>query len=186
MSEINYTIKKSKRAKYLRLAIYPDASVVLTVPWWTPKFLYKKFIRDKEPWVLEKLKINHSAGSGQGSKVRIRTRKDYLENKEKARELVLDRLECLNKLYGFCYNRVSIRDQKTRWGSCSSKSNLNFSYKLLFLEKEEADYIIVHEICHLKEMNHSKRFWRLVERVVPRHKEIRKKLRNKGMNPQSS
>jgi len=179
MDKINYTIKKSKRAKYMRLTIYPDASVVLTIPWWTPRFLYKKFVQSKESWLLQKLKIKNYELR---KKVKIRTRKDYLQNKERVRAFVLERLEALNKFYDFCYNRVSIRDQKTRWGSCSRKGNLNFNYKIIFLKKELADYIIVHELCHLKEMNHSGRFWDLVERVVLDHKTLRKKLRDRILN----
>lgn len=163
----------------MRLTIYPDASVVLTVPWWTPKFLYKKFVESKESWLLNKLKIKNYELR---KKVKPRTREDYLKNKEEARVFVLERLVELNKFYSFCYNRVSIRDQKTRWGSCSKKGNLNFNYKLLFLDKGLADYIIVHEICHLKEMNHSGGFWRLVERAVPNHGVLRKKLRDRILN----
>jgi len=177
ISNINYKVKKSKQAKYLRLTIYPDASVVLTVPWWTPKFLYTKFIQSKQGWILEQLKKIKVVKIDN-----VKKREDYLNNKEKAREIILTRLRELNKFYNYTYKKVAIRDQKTRWGSCSSKGNLNFNYKLLFLDKESLDYIIVHELCHLEEMNHSFRFWALVERVVPEHKRIRRKLKKQVMN----
>lgn len=95
------------------------------------------------------------------------TRRHYLKHKEDARILAHARLEHFNLHYGFSYNRVSIKDTKGRWGSCSSKKNLNFSYKILFLSPEERDYVIVHELCHLKEMNHGSEFWRLVAETVP-------------------
>jgi predicted metal-dependent hydrolase len=82
--------------------------------------------------------------------------------------------------YGFSVNRISVRDQKTRWGSCSAKKNLNFNFRLLKYRKEIIDYVIVHELCHLKEMNHSKKFWLLVESYLPNYKNLRREL--KGHN----
>jgi len=83
----------------------------------------------------------------------------------------------LNRFYGFKIGSVAIRNQKTRWGSCSGKGNLNFNYKVMFLPKEFADYIIVHEICHIKEMNHSIDFWNLVGISIPDYRRIRRELK---------
>ncbi len=91
----------------------------------------------------------------------------YLAHKELARTLILERLEFYNSDGHFAYNRVAIRDQKRCWGSCSSKGNLNFSYKLLFLPPCLRDYIIVHELSHLKVLNHSADFWSVVETHMP-------------------
>ena len=85
--------------------------------------------------------------------------KHYLEHKEAARELTLARLAYFNHHYGLAWNRVAIRNQRRCWGSCTSLKNLNFSYKILFLPAELRDYIIVHELCHLAELNHGKNFW---------------------------
>lgn len=106
----------------------------------------------------------------------------YQKYKSEARALVLKKLEKYNEVYNFKYGRVSIRDQRTRWGSCSKKGNLNFNYKIVFLPEELADYIIAHELCHLKEFNHSSRFWDLVSRVFPNHLDLRKKLRKTSIN----
>ncbi len=103
-------------------------------------------------------------------------RREYLQNKEKARILVHQKIEYFNNFYGYEFNRVSIKNQKTRWGSCSSKGNLNFNYRVLFLPEELCDYVIVHELCHLKELNHSKGFWELVSTTISNYKEKRKKL----------
>lgn len=103
--------------------------------------------------------------------------KHYVEHKEQARKLIVSRLEYWNQFYGYTYNRVAIRNQKTCWGSCSSLGNLNFSYRILFLPPYIQDYIIVHELCHLAELNHSRNFWSLVEMTVPEHEHIRKELR---------
>jgi len=103
--------------------------------------------------------------------------KRYLEHKEAARVLVHTRLEVLNLQYGFSYNRVAIRDQRSRWGSCSQRKNLNFNYRLVFLPQHLVDYIIVHELCHLQEFNHGQGFWKLVEAAVPDHEGCRRELR---------
>lgn len=102
---------------------------------------------------------------------------DYLKYKNEALEFACQRVNYYNQLYDFKFNRISVRNQRTRWGSCSKKGNLNFNYRLLMLPQYLADYIIIHELCHLKEMNHSQGFWSLVAQVFPNYLEIRKKLR---------
>jgi len=97
--------------------------------------------------------------------------KHYVEHKEEARELTLARLAHFNQHYGLKWNRVAIRNQRRCWGSCTSLKNLNFNYKLILLPPHLADYIIVHELCHLKELNHGKAFWDLVEETIPDYKE---------------
>ncbi len=92
--------------------------------------------------------------------------------------LILDRLGYFNKSYGFIWNRVAIKNTKRRWGSCSKKGNLNFCYKLVFLPPSLADYIIVHELCHLGQFNHSPAFWDLVAQTLPNYKTLRNELKN--------
>lgn len=94
-----------------------------------------------------------------------------------ARVLVHARLEHFNQYYNFSYNKVAIRNQKTRWGSCSSKGNLNFSVRILTLPPVAQDYLIIHELCHLKEFNHSARFWALVAEQCPDYKRIRASMK---------
>ena len=86
-----------------------------------------------------------------------------------------------NGVYKFKFNKVNIRNQKTRWGSCSAKGNINFNYKIALLPERLADYIIVHELCHLGEFNHSRKFWDLVVEAIPDHREIRSELKQKGI-----
>ena len=102
---------------------------------------------------------------------------EYVAHKKAASNLVQSRLDHFNTIYGFTYNRVSIRNQRTRWGSCSRKGNLNFSYKVVLLPPALVDYIVVHELCHLGEFNHSRNFWDLVARTMPNHRELRVQLR---------
>lgn len=101
----------------------------------------------------------------------------YIAHKEVARTQVLTRLNYWNQFYGFEYNRVAIRNQKTCWGSCTSKKNLNFSYKLMFLPQHLMDYVIVHELCHLHELNHGRNFWNLVAQTLPEYKVHVRELR---------
>jgi len=103
--------------------------------------------------------------------------KHYLAHKEVAREQVLARLAHFNAHYGYEWKRVAIRNQRTCWGSCTSLKNLNFNYKLLFLPPHLADYIIVHELCHLRELNHGQAFWDLVRQTLPEFEAHRRELR---------
>ncbi len=105
------------------------------------------------------------------------TARDFRANKERARGLVRERLEYFNQFYKFKFNRIFIRNQKSRWGSCSSRRNLSFNYKIVFLPLAVADYLIVHELCHLGQMNHSPDFWNLVAEQIPDYKKLRKELK---------
>jgi predicted metal-dependent hydrolase len=104
-------------------------------------------------------------------------RSHYLEYRKQAEEYIKTKLENFNQFYGFHFEAISIRNQRTRWGSCSRKGNLNFNYKLLFLPEHMADYVIVHELCHLGEFNHSRRFWNLVAKKIPDYKNIVREMR---------
>ncbi len=96
--------------------------------------------------------------------------------RESARKLVHMKLEYFNQFYNFSYKKVFIKNQKTRWGSCSSNNNLNFNYRIVDLAPELQDYLIVHELCHLQEFNHGKAFWDLVATQIPNYETLRKKL----------
>ena len=104
-------------------------------------------------------------------------RQAYLHHREDARIHILGRLAHWNQYYGFQLGRVSIKDHRSVWGSCSSKGNLNFNYRLLFLPPVLADFVIVHELCHLKEPNHSASFWELVAQTFPDWRDHRRQLR---------
>lgn len=99
------------------------------------------------------------------------------QNRELARQRITLRVEYFAPLVGVTYNRIFIKEQKTRWGSCSSLGNLNFNWKLILLDEELLDYVVVHELAHRKQMNHSPTFWAEVERVLPDYRERRRRLR---------
>ncbi len=109
--------------------------------------------------------------------LRQRNRKHYARHKEAARAWVAARLMYYNAHYQLPVRKVFIKNTKSRWGSCSSRGNLNFSYKLLFLPPAVADYIVVHELCHLAHFNHGPAFWALVAQACPRHRALRAQLR---------
>lgn len=173
--KINYQLRSSRRARLMRLAIYGDGSVVVTKPYRLNENLVENFLKQKINWIISKIGVvakfkNPSLGRD--------NKNHFLLNKNAALKLVQEKLEEFNKYYKLEYNRINVRNQITRWGSCSKSANLNFNYKVLFLEPALADYIIVHELCHLKEFNHGANFWALVEKIIPDYKERRKQLKN--------
>ena len=106
-----------------------------------------------------------------------RNRRQYLRLRDSARVLVHARLSHFNAFYEAPLGKVFIKNHKTRWGSCSQKGNLNFNYKIVLLPPELADYLVVHELCHLIEFNHSPQFWALVSQTIPDCNSLRKQLR---------
>jgi len=177
IENINCVFKKVRRSKHLRITIHQDRRVVVTAPFYATYRSMERFLDSQKDWIKKRL----TKMDNQRSVVPALGVNHYKKHKEQAREFVLNRLEYFNQFYNFKYNRISIRNQKTRWGSCSKKGNLNFNYKILFLPQDQADYIIVHELCHLKEMNHSRDFWDLVKNRIPNYKELRKILRKQAI-----
>ncbi len=121
-------------------------------------------------------------------KVGVRARQHQDLHTESARKLVTERVLYWNQFYNFTYQRIAIRNQSTRWGSCSSIGNLNFNYKMVFLPPHLVDYIVVHELCHLYHFNHGHEFWELVAKTIPHYaqcvselKQVNLKTLGKGM-----
>jgi hypothetical protein len=156
------------------LSVYPDGRVAVTTPYLLNARSAERLIREKAQWLLSKL--DYFSTHRQKEMTPRFSRREYLRYRERARTRITQRIETLNRYYGFSYNRISIRDQKTCWGSCSKQRNLNFNYRLLFLPSRICDYVIIHELCHLKELNHSKRFWNLVAHSMPDYQEAKREL----------
>ncbi len=172
MTVAQYILKRSKRARYMRLAVQAGGVVVLTVPHYIDVETIEKFLAKHTEWISKASeKMRHFKS------LPVSGRRDYLKHKESAREFILERVAYWNRLYHFQHGRITIKNTKGLWGSCSHKGNLNFSYALLFLPRELADYVIVHELCHLKEHNHLHAFWTLVARALPNYRELRRELR---------
>lgn len=178
---INYSVRKSNRAKRMRLTIYCDGNFIVTIPKTFPANSVDKYVIAKSQWVISKLDFFKELNRSEKIKV---GEDGYLKYKNQAFKTISDRVASFNSTYKFKFNKFTIKNQKTRWGSCSKKRNLNFNYKTLFLSPELRDYIVVHELCHLKEFNHSKKFWNLVAKTIPNYKDVVNDLKMKGLSLQ--
>lgn len=162
----------------MRLAVYCDGSIVVTTPFDLRETIADKFIREKTDWLFAKIAFFKQF---KGQPIARYSHAEYLKHKDRAYDLAVDRVQHFNSFYKFKFNKINIKNQKTRWGSCSKKGNLNFNYKIALLSPALADYIVVHELCHLKEFNHSPRFWKLVSQAMPDYLNIRHELKRTGV-----
>ena len=172
--KIVYVLERSRRSRYMRLTISPETGVRITLPWGVSESAAERFMLEKSEWLLERLAIFKNKKT---SSLPPATREDYLKNKELARSIAEQKLRYFNTFYNFSWKKIAIRNQKTRWGSCSKNGNLNFSYRIIYLGEKRCDYIIVHELCHLGQFNHSKKFWALVAEIIPGYKKIRREIK---------
>lgn len=160
-------IIKSNR-KTVSLQVNDDMTVTIRAPKHISKREIDKILTEKEAWILKHMKlISEAKASIEASNVQKLTSQELEKLASEALEYIPKRVENYSKLVGVDYGRITIRNQKTRWGSCSSKGNLNFNCLLMLTPTEVLDYVVVHELCHRKEMNHSKAFWSEVEKVIP-------------------
>jgi predicted metal-dependent hydrolase len=174
-----YEVRHSGRAQRIRLTIKQDKRIVLTLPVGVPERLGKLFVKSKRNWIINKLT---QFEAHEASKRPI-LRQEYLQKKEIARKKITPAVEEWARRMGLQYNRIAIKNTTTRWGSCSTKKNLNFHYQLAFIEEDLMEYVIIHELCHLKHMHHSYVFWKMVETWCPEWRERRKRLRRIALTP---
>ena len=144
-----------------------------------PQKEIEKFIVERKNWIDEHIEIMRQRNKDKEKAVPF-TSEELEKMSELSLEKVTSRAEHYSALMGVSYNRITIRRQVSRWGSCSSSKNLNFNCLLALVPDDVLDYVVVHELCHLKEMNHSKNFWREVERVIPDYNLKRNWLRDNG------
>lgn len=169
-----WSLRRSDRATRLWVEVKRDGSVVVTAPRFAPFAAIERFVRDKAEWIARAV----AAVAKRKDDVYLpRGRRAYLANRERARDLVHGLLRLHTPRYGGRYGKVFIKDLRRNWGSCSELGNLNFNYKLVFLPARLAEYVVVHELCHLERFDHSPAFWGLVERAIPDAKACRKELR---------
>jgi predicted metal-dependent hydrolase len=173
-AEVRYMLRKSSRARHLRISITSDGTCTVTGPYFLKESKVEEFLIKKADWVLKVIDKFKKAGFPKPIKI---PKKDIAQHKIAARKLAIERLAYFNKIYRFRYGKIQIRNQKTRWGSCTKQGNLNFNFKIALLPERQRDYIIVHELCHTKEFNHSVKFWALVAKTIPEYKQIRKALK---------
>jgi predicted metal-dependent hydrolase len=176
--EIEYQLRTATRTRNIRLTIYPGRGLVVSVPSQMAIATVEKFLAQKTDWITKHL--DKLPQSPTGNYLRT-TRGDYLKYKTKALELSTRKVVQWNSVYGFAYKNISVRNQKTRWGSCSSRGNLSFNYRIVDLPEHLVDYLVIHELCHLKEMNHSQKFWNLVAIACPDYRQSRRELKLWGI-----
>ena len=176
----NYRIIRSKR-KTISIEVTPDLEVIVRAPRWVAKREIRYFVDEKEGWIKKTLARLEKARENEASLPDVRLTMDELDAlKKKAREVIPARVSYYADKLGVTYGTISIRHQKTRWGSCSAKGNLNFNCLLMLAPSEVLDAIIVHELCHRKVMNHSDRFYKEVYRVYPDYDKWNKWLKDHG------
>lgn len=155
----------------MRLTVEPGGAVVVTAPIRAEKRSIEQFLTKHRPWLekaTERMRFFKRIQRG---------RREYMAQKDTARVFVEERVKYWNQFYRFPHNRIAVKNTKTIWGSCSRKGNLNFSFALTSLPAHLADYVVVHELCHLREHNHSPAFWKLVAGVLPEYVQLRRELR---------
>lgn len=172
-----YTVHKSTRVRYLKLTVRNGGTLRITAPRHISDATIESFIQEKSGWVLSN--IAHYKSIPQ-AKSKDERKNEYLRYKTEALRMVQEKVLYFNSLYQFSPQAISIKNTTTLWGSCSRKGNLTFNYKIALIPGRLADYIVVHELCHLQEFNHSKQFWDLVAKTIPDHKERRKELKMTG------
>jgi len=168
------TFYRSSRAKYLNISLRPFSGIRVAVP---RRMSFKKaeyLVRQKKTWILKHLAKNRVIEA------------EYAKTREKfadldinaAREYLTQRIKFLADQHGFCYSRIYIRSQRTRWGSCSANNSISLNAGLLLLPSELQDYVILHELVHTRIKNHSSEFWLELKKYVgPDISILRKQLK---------
>lgn len=176
MPDIKYKIKRSTRARRVRISVSCEAGVIVTAPRRLSAGTVEEFVQAKMTWIKQTLGRLQSNRRDWITPAHVK-QESYAACRARAAKFIRERIALHNSHYQFSYRRVSIKSMTSRWGSCSKHGNLNFHYRLLFLPIELADYVVVHELCHLKELNHSRKFWLLVAQSAPDYKRRRQELR---------
>lgn len=205
---IPYTLVKSSRRRTVSIQIGAGGKMTVRCPYYMGKWVVDGFLFEKQDWIykhyIEAVRkaavaggyrnsgfyVDGSDGTGfdagngiDDSHSPIQANEDpALVNKHKkyARKIFEARVAYFQQFTGGNYTSITIRDQKTRWGSCSGRGTLSFNWRLILAPPEILDYVVVHELCHLTHMNHSKKFWELVGSVIPDYKAKRKWLKENG------
>lgn len=171
-------VTRSQR-RTLLIGITEALSVYVRAPHRTSDAQIRRFVREREDWVhAHKKHLQKRLEEAQA--LPPLSAQEIAELKKQARVMVTARVEKYAQALGLSYGRIAIRCQATRWGSCSGKGNLNFNCLLALVPDEVLDYVVVHELCHLKELNHSPRFWAQVKAAMPEYEGPKAWLKQNG------
>lgn len=173
VERIPYTLRRHPRAKRVRILISRDRKVIVSMPSRFSKNVAEKFVADKTDWI-------NSVVAALPAQKTLTTRERRQQAKT-ARILVHRLVDEYSRRYGFRVREISIRHQRTRWGSCSTAGHLSFNARIVALPDDLQKYIIIHELAHTKEHNHSPKFWALVESILPDYRLQRAALRHQPL-----
>ena len=176
--DIEYHLIRSDR-RSIGIEVDREGKVTVRAPYSCEKKRIDRFLLEKENWIRQKVKLQkENAMKRQEKREMPETEKKYYRNL--AREVLGARTGYYARKMGVTYGRISIREQKTRWGSCSSVGNLNYNWKLVLMPEHVMDYVVIHELAHRKEMNHSARFYAVVAQQMPDYKVWQSWLKEHG------
>lgn len=177
---VEFEIIRSRR-RTLSLEITKEGRVLVRAPYRMGQSEIERFVQEKSDWIEKHLeKTRKRLAERQAHPVKRITAEELQMLADKALKVLPEKVSYYAPAVGVDYGRITIRNQRTRWGSCSSKGNLNFNCLLMLTPDMVQDYVVVHELCHRLEMNHSPRFWGEVERVLPDYRTAKQWLRKHG------
>ena len=171
------------RRRTLGLEVRADGRVILRAPKGLSNQAVMDFVKERQAWIVQKWFETERIRRQKAE----RPPRDYEQNpaleaqyRKEARRRITERAAYFAEKMGVDYGRIAIKAAKTRWGSCSAQGNLNFHWKLILMSPAILDYVVVHELAHRIEMNHSPRFWAQVERILPDYRERRRWIKENG------
>ena len=166
--------------KTLAVQIRADGTVIARAPLRMPKDRILCFLSEKESWIrMQQGRMQEREKMRQQARIHLDAAQEQ-ELRERAKSVLAQRTAYFARQIGVTYGRITVRDQKTRWGSCSQTGNLNFNFRLILAPLEVLDYVVVHELCHRRQMNHSAQFWQEVAQVLPDYRKRKAWLTENG------
>ncbi len=169
-------ILERSRRKTLAIQITKDIKLQIKAPIYTSEREIYRFLQQKQFWIYKRAK---SEMTNAENKVE-RSEEEMNRLREQARVVLTQKSSDYAKRLGVSFQKIRIGNQRTRWGSCSSKGTISYNWRLILMPEPIMDYVVVHELCHLLEMNHSKQFWGLVAGIIPNYAEYRTWLKKNG------
>lgn len=180
IGEYNVEVRRSKR-KSAAIKITADMQIVVFVPLYVSDNEIEKMVISKSKWIDEHM-LKVQSTIDERSKLEKITFEQIKELADQAVEYIPKRVKYYAEKENFVYNKITIKNLVSRWGSCSTKGNLNFNCLLMLTPDYVIDYVVVHELCHLREMNHSEKFWAEVEKIMPDYQRAELWLKQNGGN----
>lgn len=180
IGEYNVEVRRSKR-KSAAIKITADMQIVVFVPLYVSDNEIERMVISKSKWIDEHM-LKVQSTIDERSKLEKKTSEQIKELADQAVEYIPKRVKYYAEKENFVYNKITIKNLVSRWGSCSTKGNLNFNCLLMLTPDYVIDYIVVHELCHLREMNHSEKFWAEVEKIMPDYQRAELWLKQNGGN----